>query len=376
MPNKKYCICRKAYSSGGMVGCDKCDEWYHFKCIGVSKEYVDAQPEWFCDKCLKDSKQCARPECCTEARKNSKYCSDECGYQFNKQRYERFFLPKWERLKKQHSHIRDLKINELDRLEHETTNVTDLIKNLKEERDKLEQDIRIVKEQAKILGSEASHIKEQRKEDSDEEQEEENIISDQSRRFCVSCGADPTADKFLKHLLACHKKQESSFVCYLTQQNNPRISEDDEIINIYCNKLVDKKRGWFCPNIAITCPIHTNYNPDPDEICACPLMDVQDFIVPCTSYCLKLKKDCTLHYHWDRFRLASKDYAMADAFQKLGRLREQIQLTQFSLNDTYGGVVGVMLHDTEDHGVDRATDRDIKDYKEIDETEDQEMVDA
>lgn len=31
---KSYCLCRQLYF-GDMVGCDSCDEWYHFSCIGI-----------------------------------------------------------------------------------------------------------------------------------------------------------------------------------------------------------------------------------------------------------------------------------------------------------------------------------------------------
>ncbi|KAI3710834.1 hypothetical protein L2E82_40628 [Cichorium intybus] len=38
-----YCICRKPYDRRPMICCDKCEEWYHFKCIKLSwvpKDYI------------------------------------------------------------------------------------------------------------------------------------------------------------------------------------------------------------------------------------------------------------------------------------------------------------------------------------------------
>lgn len=342
-----------------MVCCDKCNEWYHFKCIGITQ--VDKGKDWFCFKCIESARQCARPECCIEARRDSKYCSDECGSKFNEKRYQKFFLPKWEQLEKQHSRVRTLKMEELENLENELDRVLALIGRLKREREELERTINYVKEQAKILGAEANQTKEQQREDSDEDEEEDNVISDQSKFFCPSCGVEPTADKYFKHLINCYKKQEGSFVSYLTVPNVVSC-QTDENPNIYCSKMVDKKKGWYCPNIAIICPTHANYNYGKDEICGSPLIDAQDVIVPDGNYCLKLKKDCTLHYNWDRFRLASKDYARAEAFQRLQRAQEELARTQLSLNDTYGGVIGVMLHNTIDH-------------KTSDETEEQDMMD-
>lgn len=39
-PNAIYCVCRQPYHPKlFMIQCDKCNEWYHGKCIGI-KEYV------------------------------------------------------------------------------------------------------------------------------------------------------------------------------------------------------------------------------------------------------------------------------------------------------------------------------------------------
>ena len=34
-----YCLCREP-SHGMMLGCDTCDEWFHFTCLGISKIQV------------------------------------------------------------------------------------------------------------------------------------------------------------------------------------------------------------------------------------------------------------------------------------------------------------------------------------------------
>lgn len=34
-PIRLYCLCRTADESASMIGCDKCEEWYHFECVGI-----------------------------------------------------------------------------------------------------------------------------------------------------------------------------------------------------------------------------------------------------------------------------------------------------------------------------------------------------
>lgn len=85
-----YCICRKPDVEGQlMVGCDGCDEWYHFKCIGLNEIYKNLIQCYYCKFCLwkgkgytKFKRKCRRDTCWKAVDKNSKYCSKECGLQF------------------------------------------------------------------------------------------------------------------------------------------------------------------------------------------------------------------------------------------------------------------------------------------------------
>ena len=43
------CTCRRADSVDDMIQCDKCDSWYHFKCVNVATPPVGS---WICDSCL------------------------------------------------------------------------------------------------------------------------------------------------------------------------------------------------------------------------------------------------------------------------------------------------------------------------------------
>ncbi|KXS19869.1 PLU-1-domain-containing protein [Gonapodya prolifera JEL478] len=51
-PNAVYCVCRGAAGPDEeMVGCDRCGEWYHFQCMGLTAEKVASLPSWICPPC-------------------------------------------------------------------------------------------------------------------------------------------------------------------------------------------------------------------------------------------------------------------------------------------------------------------------------------
>lgn len=42
--------CNKSDESAPMIGCDSCDDWYHWHCIGIKEEPPENQ-NWYCHKC-------------------------------------------------------------------------------------------------------------------------------------------------------------------------------------------------------------------------------------------------------------------------------------------------------------------------------------
>lgn len=47
---KSYCYCRLGYH-GEMIGCDKCDEWYHWTCINMSQAAAEKTESYICLRC-------------------------------------------------------------------------------------------------------------------------------------------------------------------------------------------------------------------------------------------------------------------------------------------------------------------------------------
>ena len=51
-PNKtSFCYC-KGRESQAMVQCERCNEWFHYKCIGLSESDIENIDHFFCNECL------------------------------------------------------------------------------------------------------------------------------------------------------------------------------------------------------------------------------------------------------------------------------------------------------------------------------------
>ncbi|KAI8087871.1 uncharacterized protein B0P05DRAFT_569343 [Gilbertella persicaria] len=100
--NTLYCICKSPYDGTRfMIACDKCDQWFHGECIGISEKQGEFIDLYFCDSCAKLTgkktiwkPKCANPNCNNAARIGtnlghlSKYCTDVCGMQVARARIE------------------------------------------------------------------------------------------------------------------------------------------------------------------------------------------------------------------------------------------------------------------------------------------------
>ncbi|KAJ1032358.1 hypothetical protein NDA18_001844 [Ustilago nuda] len=56
--DKEYCICRGKDDGTFMISCERCNEWYHTKCIGITQKAAKKLEEYICEACLqKDPKK-------------------------------------------------------------------------------------------------------------------------------------------------------------------------------------------------------------------------------------------------------------------------------------------------------------------------------
>ncbi|OBZ87264.1 Set1 complex component spp1 [Choanephora cucurbitarum] len=106
--NALYCICKSPYDGTRfMIACDKCDQWFHGECIGISEKQGEFIDLYFCDDCAKMTgkrtiwkPKCANTNCNNAARIGtnqghlSKYCTDSCGMQVARARVEQAEMKK------------------------------------------------------------------------------------------------------------------------------------------------------------------------------------------------------------------------------------------------------------------------------------------
>lgn len=50
----RHCFCGGANDGTFMLGCDKCDEWFHGRCVHINKEHGSKLDSWLCPRCKGD----------------------------------------------------------------------------------------------------------------------------------------------------------------------------------------------------------------------------------------------------------------------------------------------------------------------------------
>jgi hypothetical protein len=46
-----YCICNQPDDGRAMTSCDKCEEWFHCECVGITIAEAKKKARWSCPKC-------------------------------------------------------------------------------------------------------------------------------------------------------------------------------------------------------------------------------------------------------------------------------------------------------------------------------------
>merc|ERR1719168_532460 len=52
-----YCLCRQPYDDSQFyIGCERCSDWFHGRCVGILQSEADQIDEYVCPRCDPDSK--------------------------------------------------------------------------------------------------------------------------------------------------------------------------------------------------------------------------------------------------------------------------------------------------------------------------------
>ncbi|KAL3464379.1 hypothetical protein BJX64DRAFT_275866 [Aspergillus heterothallicus] len=102
--NEVFCICRKPDNHTWMIACDGvCDDWYHGKCVNIDPRDSELIEKYICPNCKAKGHGCTiwkpmcrllecRKPCRYDKRNPSKYCSDEHGLEFMRQKTQHLNL--------------------------------------------------------------------------------------------------------------------------------------------------------------------------------------------------------------------------------------------------------------------------------------------
>lgn len=96
--NELFCVCRKPDDHTWMIGCDGgCDDWFHGRCVNMKEQDSELIDKYVCPRCQANGRgktmwkpMCRLQGCRAPARVTgktpSKYCSDEHGVKFMREK--------------------------------------------------------------------------------------------------------------------------------------------------------------------------------------------------------------------------------------------------------------------------------------------------
>lgn len=268
------------------------------------------------------SKHCLGPSCINVAIKNSKYCSDACGLALASKRLIEILPGKIELWKKIPSKSDEMNHKQLEKIRKEFIETKLAIEELDRKKNELEQIIAISKEVQPMTEEECN--------------QQECELDGELSTYCVTCGHEVSYRNASRHMERCFNKFESQ-----TSFSSVFKTKTEGVFCDYYNAL----QKSYCKRLKVLCPEHSKdvTRTNEDEVCGSPLVD--NSLKPTGEYCRWLKKKCTKHYCWEKFRRAEIDMEKVNSWLKLDDLFEKEQKIRFQMASR-GGIVSLLLHTT------------------------------
>ncbi|XP_033239480.1 CXXC-type zinc finger protein 1 isoform X1 [Drosophila pseudoobscura] len=285
-----------------------------------------ASPEVFLNPELEGTRQCHGPGCCCQARPQSKYCSEKCGFNLAT---NRIFQVLPQRL--QEWNLTPCRAAEDNRTQLEAIrDKQSMVRFALAELEKRSDELNMVVERAKH-----SIIERQTANDTGD-------VEDEQSMYCITCGHEIHSRTAIKHMEKCFNKYESqaSFgsIFQTRMEGN----------NMFCD-FYNPASKTYCKRLRVLCPEHSK---DPKvndtDVCGAPL--VANVFEPTGQFCRAPKKSCFKHYAWEKIRRAEIDLERVRQWLKMDDLMEQERGYRQQLSSR-ANLLGLMLHSTYNHEV-------------------------
>ncbi|XP_017099623.2 CXXC-type zinc finger protein 1 [Drosophila bipectinata] len=284
-------------------------------------------PEVFINPELEGMRQCHGPGCCCQARPQSKYCSDKCGFNLATNRIFQVLPQRLQEWNLTPCHAAEANRKQLDQIRQKQSMVRFALAEL----EKRCEELNMVVDRAK-----RSSIDTQRPHDSADGGEDEQSM------YCITCGHEIHSRTAIKHMEKCFNKYESqaSFgsIFQTRMEGN----------NMFCD-FYNQASKTYCKRLRVLCPEHSK---DPKvldtDVCGSPL--VNNVFNPTGEFCRAPKKNCFKHYAWEKIRRAEIDLERVRQWLKMDDLMEQERTLRQQLTSR-ANLLGLMLHSTYNHEV-------------------------
>ncbi|CDW55017.1 zf-CpG bind C and PHD and zf-CXXC domain containi ng protein [Trichuris trichiura] len=277
----------------------------------------------------KPLRQCLGLQCTNAARRDSMYCSNECGVRLAMERLHTILPARISVILKHRQtvvHKAEMKLQELARTRHET-------ERRLEELDFQEKRMQEWLRKASGLAC-ASPEKESRETETDE---------GEVTIFCPVCGLEVSDRVLQKHMFKCSSKIESRVSYGTTSPSH------NSKYNILCDSF-NKYNKTYCKRLRLICPEHSKSEKIADGVvCGWPLdLDFAFTSFSDSSVCLVAKKKCLKHWQWDRYQFAMIDMERLSLLLRLDEINDMERRINVRLLSG-GNIMDLMLNETKVH---------------------------
>ncbi|KAH8408939.1 hypothetical protein KR009_004077, partial [Drosophila setifemur] len=285
-----------------------------------------ASPEVFINPELEGTRQCHGPSCCCQARPQSKYCSDKCGFNLATNRIFQVLPQRLQEWNLTPCHAAEDNRKQLESIRQKQAMVRFALAELEKRSDELN----MIVDRAK-----RSSIDGLRPHEAGDAEDEQSM-------YCITCGHEIHSRTAIKHMEKCFNKYESqaSFgsIFQTRMEGN----------NMFCD-FYNQASKTYCKRLRVLCPEHSK---DPkvsdSDVCGAPL--VNNVFNPTGEFCRAPKKNCFKHYAWEKIRRAEIDLERVRQWLKMDDLMEQERMFRQQLTSR-ANLLGLMLHSTYNHEV-------------------------